>query len=47
MAKLLGSVAGVVPLRKMPLVTESVTVILSLAKISILKLGVSPVFAGV
>jgi hypothetical protein len=31
----------------MPLEVESVTVIFSLVKISILKLGVGPVFAGV
>jgi len=47
MAKSFGSVAAVTPLREIPVVIESVTWVLSLAKISILKLGVVPVFVGV
>jgi len=47
MANSFVSIAAVTPLREIPVVIESVTEILLLAKISILKLGVVPVFDGV
>jgi len=46
-AEVLGSIAAVTPLRGIPVVIESVTEVLSLLRISIMKLGVVPVFAGV